>query len=182
KDGHEESNPIAPTSPLVSSSPSAYDHQVGLAVPPHMGQVLPLMHGLSLRPSGAFPGESLCRLPIQGTPDRSKLFGSTARGRGFISSDQVGAGSSPGPIEPRHWFKAPIVPGCTTTGQSHTFHIHGLTRLREGEPKLNPAETEPRLAGISTGPADPSGVGGERGCDLRASELARCDPDRERCR
>src|SRR5262245_32052908 len=98
KDCHGESNPIAPTSTLVSSSQSAYNHHVVLAVPPHMGQVLPLMHGLSLRPSGAFPGESLCRLAIKGTPARSKLFGSTARGRGFISSDQVGAGSSPGPI------------------------------------------------------------------------------------
>src|SRR5262249_49335675 len=33
-----------------------YDHHVVLAVPPDMGQVLPLMHRLSLRPSGAFPG------------------------------------------------------------------------------------------------------------------------------
>jgi hypothetical protein len=115
------------------------------------------MHRLSLRPSGAFPEESLCRLAIKGTPDRSKLFGSTAGVRGFISSDQVGAGSSPGPIEPGHRFKAPIVQGCTTTGKPKTFHINGLTLLREGEPKLNPAGTEPRPAGIPTGQADPSG-------------------------
>src|SRR3954463_15454710 len=32
-----------------------YDHHVVLAVPPHMGQVLPLVHRLSLLPEGAFP-------------------------------------------------------------------------------------------------------------------------------
>ena len=53
----------------------------------------------------------------------------------------------------------PIFPGCTTTGKSKTFHINGHTLLREGEPKLNPAGTAPRLAGISTGQADPSGGG-----------------------
>src|SRR5262245_6524147 len=38
-------------------------------------------------PEGPSRRGSLCRLVTEGTPDRSKLFGSTARGRGFMSSE-----------------------------------------------------------------------------------------------
>src|SRR6185312_14070659 len=43
--------------PSVEDLPAIlrYDHDVVLAVPPHMGQVLPLVHRLVLQPIGAFP-------------------------------------------------------------------------------------------------------------------------------
>ncbi len=44
--------------PSVEDLPAVlrYDHDVVLAVPPHMGQILPLVHRLALQPEGAFPG------------------------------------------------------------------------------------------------------------------------------
>ena len=45
------------TEPSLEDLPAIfrYDHDVGLAVPPHMGQVLPLVHRLPLLPERAFP-------------------------------------------------------------------------------------------------------------------------------
>src|SRR5262245_27881362 len=45
--------------------------------------------GSPSRPEGPSRRGSLCRLVTEGTPDRSKLFGSTARGRGFMSSEEL---------------------------------------------------------------------------------------------
>ncbi len=59
------------------------DHNVILALPPYMGQVLPFVYGFSLQNLAprAFPtGEPT---PSQNPPDRSNLFRSTARGGGF---------------------------------------------------------------------------------------------------
>src|SRR5512142_3074916 len=46
-----------PPQPPVEDLPAVfrYDHDVVLAVPPHMGQVTPLVHRLALQPVGAFP-------------------------------------------------------------------------------------------------------------------------------
>jgi SAM-dependent methyltransferase len=61
--------------PSVEDFPAVlrYDHHVVLALPPHMGLVLPFVHKLLLHAPRGLPGRrSLCHC----TPDRSKLFGS----------------------------------------------------------------------------------------------------------
>src|SRR4051794_24276909 len=61
--------------PSVGDFPSVlrYDHDVVLALPPHMGRALPFVHRLLLPALRGLPGRwSLCHC----TPDRSKLFGS----------------------------------------------------------------------------------------------------------
>src|SRR3954451_16507349 len=53
-----QDHPDLTPKPSVEDLPAVlrYDHDVVLAVPPHMGQVLPLVHRLALQPVGAFPG------------------------------------------------------------------------------------------------------------------------------
>src|SRR5512142_2524610 len=52
-----QDHPDRTPKPPVEDLPAVfrYDHDVVLAVPPHMGQVLPLVHRLPLLPEGAFP-------------------------------------------------------------------------------------------------------------------------------
>src|SRR6516165_1009027 len=72
--------------PPVEDLPTVfrYNHRVGLALPPHMGQALPLVHGLLLPAPPGLPGRrSLCFFEGNARRIARSSLGHTARGRGF---------------------------------------------------------------------------------------------------